>query len=65
MLRTVGKKSVKLDQLGRIACFPSPCKGNTSQPAAMRRVSPYVAPKGAKEKLAILPDIKIPMLMYV
>ncbi|MDR1140296.1 MAG: hypothetical protein LBL62_01295 [Planctomycetaceae bacterium] len=24
-----------------------------------------VAPKGAEEKLAILPDIKIPMLMYV
>jgi hypothetical protein len=25
----------------------------------------YVAPKGAEEKLAILPDIKILMLMYV
>jgi hypothetical protein len=34
------KSRSKIDQLGRIACFPPPCKGNTSQPAATRRVSP-------------------------
>jgi hypothetical protein len=102
MLRTVCKKSLKDDQLGRIVRFPPPCKGNTSQPAATRRVSPpeqspckgsitiitfsigmlpfqggvllvltrrvaagwLMLPLKGREKLTILPDIKILMLMY-